>query len=143
MPGHCMWTMARPETTATMLLLNMTDCLQNWNVHCHLRACEDTPGLWLTAVLKLQDADSICKSLDVQHRHAGLTLLGPMLLSRFSASSASSQLLSSGSKTWCKAGDNVLPCGCFLLTSYLEQERKAIKISKRLVDLACTTQAVD
>ena len=80
--------------------------------------------------------------LNVQHKHDSLTLLGPMVLSLFSASSASSQLLSSGSKTWFKAVDNVLPCGYFLLTSYLQQEPDIKIFSERLLDLACI-QAVD
>lgn len=66
---------------------------------------------------------AIC--LHLLHKHDELTLLGPIRLSLFSASSASSQLLSSGPKTWFKAGDNVLPCGDFLVTSYLQEESKS------------------
>lgn len=50
------------------------------------------------------------------------TLFGPTRLSLFSASSASSQLVSSGSNTWLSAGARVLPCGYLLLTSYLHQD---------------------
>lgn len=92
-----------------------------------LRSYVDTLGNFcgcdFSGSLNVQDP--ACNCLIVQHKQDELTLLGPTFLSLFSASSASSQLLSSGSNTWSKAGDNVLPCGYFLLTSYL-QERPTI-----------------
>lgn len=124
------------KDAAAMLLLKTTVNLQEQDLCFRLmNSSRETPGSACGSRAVASRCRTRPQQLELQRELDELTLFGPTLLSLFSANSASSQLLSSGSKTWFKAGANVLPCGYFLLTSYLQKASNMDNIVNALLNV--------